>query len=135
MNEQYEISLHEFRQYPKISEKTIASTKIFVIGYFIGIFIIAAGVHWGNKYPSSTQRGQRPQPAHYRPLLVGPFEFYSGPLSTDKDADCTLPPTLTITHSRPISSLAEVPSELVSHYIKEILFCVISFMHLFNKYM
>jgi hypothetical protein len=87
MNEQYEISLHEFRQYPKISEKTIASTKIFVIGYFIGIFIIAAGVHWGNKYPSSTQRGQRPQPAHYRPLLVGPFEFYSGPLSTDKDAE------------------------------------------------
>jgi len=44
-------------------------------------------VFWGNFYPTSSQRGEKPQAANYRHIIVAPFEFESGALRSNVDAD------------------------------------------------
>ena len=61
--------------------------KIFVVTYLLGIFVVSVGVHWGVKYPSSSQRGTRPQAAMYRYYLSRDFQDFAGAQVTDKDCE------------------------------------------------
>lgn len=87
MNGQYKITLKTFRMYPIIDDKTWASVKIFVAAFILGSFALQFFTHLGNYYPSSTQRGQAPQSTQFRPLIVEPYNFYSGNMHTDRDAE------------------------------------------------
>lgn len=87
MNQQFKVTGRWFSQYPLFSSKTIATWKIFFVSLILGTVALNIGVHWGNPYPSASQRGQKPQAARYRPLIVSPYEFESGAGRTKQDAD------------------------------------------------
>lgn len=90
MNKQYKITQKWHSRFPLFTEKTWATWKIAIIGFFLLNFTIQLGANWGNLYPSATQRGQKPQAAHYRPLMVAPFNFTSGGLKGNLETDSTL---------------------------------------------
>ena len=58
-----------------------------MIGFLLFNFTLQIGTHWGVLYPSSTQRGQAPQAAHIRPLIVAPFEFHTGAIRGEKQVE------------------------------------------------
>ena len=67
-----------------ITNKAWSSILIF-LGLYFGCVIALQFFHnMGHPYPSSGQRQQKPQSAHYRPLIVSPFVVSSGNLS-DKE--------------------------------------------------
>jgi hypothetical protein len=74
-------------QYPWVSRSAIASWKIFLVTFVLAHFALQIGVFWGNFYPTASQRGEKPQAANYRHLLVTPFDFHSGGLRTNTDAE------------------------------------------------
>lgn len=73
--------------YPYIDSKSWTTAKIMFVAFFLGCFSLQFFTHLGNYYPSSTQRGEKPQSAHYRPMIVTEYNFYSGSLTTDRDAE------------------------------------------------
>ena len=78
MNQQYKVTQRWFTQYPIISSKSWTSFKIFIASFVLINFAFQLGTHWGNYYPSAAQRGQKPQPAHYRPIMVVPYRYTPG---------------------------------------------------------
>lgn len=87
MNQQYKITGRWFVQYPWTSPQAIATWKIVIFTVIVGGLLWNIGAHWGNFYPSSSQRGGAPQAAQYRRLLVAPYAFESGALRSEKDAE------------------------------------------------
>lgn len=87
MNQQYAIANKWFSKHPILSEKAFAQWKIFIVSFFLFNIILSIGVKWGVNYPTATQRGLKPQSAHYRPLLVEGFELTAGGLRTDRQAE------------------------------------------------
>ena len=57
MNQQYKVTQKWHRKFPIITDKAWASWKIAVIGFFMFNLTIQIGTHWGDKYPSASQRG------------------------------------------------------------------------------
>lgn len=87
MNQQFKITGRWFIEYPLFSSKTWTSLKVFLLTFFGVCITLQYGMHWGNWYPSASQRGHKPQAAHFRPLLVRPFDFAVGGLRTEQDAE------------------------------------------------
>ena len=87
MNKQQQITQKWFREHPFVGEKAWASWKIFIVSFVLFNFTLQLGTHWGNFYPSASQRGDKPQAAHYRPLMVVDYEFYSGGIRSDREVE------------------------------------------------
>ena len=58
-----------------------------MVGFVLFNFALQIGVHWGNLYPSASQRGEAPQASHYRPLIVSKFDFSTGGIHGDREAE------------------------------------------------
>lgn len=87
MNQQHQITTKWYREHPLVADKTWASWKIFIASFVLFSISLQIGTYWGNLYPSSSQRGQKPQAAHYRPLMVVDYEFSSGGIRTDREVE------------------------------------------------
>ena len=87
MNKQYTITQKWFTPYPFVDSKTWSSLKIFIACFFLFNFGLQIGTHWGIMYPSASQRGEKPQAGHYRPLMVLPFEFHTNGIQSAKEAE------------------------------------------------
>jgi pterin-4a-carbinolamine dehydratase len=87
MNKQYKVTQKWFSEYPLVSSSSWTSFKIFLVSFVLINFVFQMGTHWGNMYPSSAQRGEKPQSAHYRPLLVNEFEFFAGGIRSEREVE------------------------------------------------
>lgn len=87
MNQQYSVTQKWHRKYPFASDKTWASFKIFLVSFVLFNFGLQLGTHWFNFEPSASQRGEMPQAGHYRPLMVMPFEFATGGIRSEREAE------------------------------------------------
>jgi len=87
MNEQFLVVMKTFRMFPYIKDQTWTSIKFWAVGYFLSIVLLAFVSIYRNQHRSATQRGLKPQPSHYRPLLVDKYDFVSGGMKDDKDCD------------------------------------------------
>ena len=83
MNEQFQIVQHDFKMFPLFTEKNWASFKLLVFGSIFVIFCVQTVVHWGRTYPLSEDRGDKPQSAQFRPLIIAPFTIYNSSKSSD----------------------------------------------------
>ena len=86
MNDQYQITKHDFQMYPRISPYTWTSFQVFLLSAIIGTVVISLGVNWGKKYPNMDQRG-RPQASAFRPMFNKPFYARSGTMVDEKEAE------------------------------------------------
>jgi hypothetical protein len=87
MNQQQQITGKWYREHPLIGDKTWASWKIFLVSFVLFNFGLQVGTHWGNFHPSSSQRGEKPQAGHYRPLIVTDYDFFSGGIRTEREVE------------------------------------------------
>lgn len=87
MNKEFQITNKWFSKYPILTSKSWSSIKIFIVTFFLFNFTLQIGTHWGLFYPSASQRGEKPQAGHYRPLIVTQFEFASGGVRSERDID------------------------------------------------
>jgi hypothetical protein len=90
MNQQYKVTQKWYRPYPIIGEKAWASWKIALVSFVLFNFMLQIGTHWGNYYPSASQRGLKPQQAHNRPLMIAPFDYSSGGIRADRERDAQM---------------------------------------------
>lgn len=87
MNQQFKIAGRWFSKYPWVKSSTWASWKIFLTTYLIVVLVVNVGHFWGTVEPTSSQRGEKPQAAHHKPLLVSNFTFTASGLRTDAEAE------------------------------------------------
>ena len=87
MNQQYKVTQKWFTQYPLLTPKAYTSWKIALATFVLFNFALSVGFSWGREYPSATNRGQKPQAVHNRPLIVSGFEMTSGALRGDKQVE------------------------------------------------
>ena len=87
MNQQYKVTQKWFSAYPLISSKAYTSWKIAFATFVLFNFALSIGFSWGREYPSATNRGQKPQAVHSRPLIVAPFEVTTGALKGEKQVE------------------------------------------------
>lgn len=77
MNQQSQVATKWHREFPVLSSKQWASWKIFLGCFVLFNFSLQLGMHLGNPYPTAAQRGNTPQAAHNKPLIIAPFEVQS----------------------------------------------------------
>lgn len=87
MNQQSQVTTKWFREHQFFSEKSWSSFKIFLVSFVLFNFSLQLGYHWGNLHPSASQRGQVPQSAQYRPLMINDYEFFSGGIHSEKEVE------------------------------------------------
>jgi len=87
MNQQYKVTQRWFVKYPLISSASWTSLRVFLAFFVLGNLLFQLGTNWGNYQPSAAQRGQKPQSAHFRPLMVVDFEFFSGGIRSEKEVE------------------------------------------------
>lgn len=87
MNKQFKVTQKWFSEYPLFSSAFWATFKIFAVSFVLFSFALQLATHWGNFYPSAAQRGEKPQAAHYRPLLVNEFDFFSGGIRSEREVE------------------------------------------------
>lgn len=87
MNKQMQITQKWFSPYPWVTSSQWTTFKIFIVTFVLVNFAFQMVTHWGVLYPSASQRGEKPQAGHYRPIMVNSFEFNTGGIRGEKQVE------------------------------------------------
>ncbi len=87
MNKAFKITQKEFTMHPFTNPKSWSTLRIFTSTFFIGALLFNFGYYFGIDYPTSVQRGEAPQPAMYKPLIVEEYKFNINELQEQKGLD------------------------------------------------
>ena len=86
MNKSYQISLKEYKPFPRVNSKTKASLKIFLFTYVLGVTFINIVTNWGHTDPPASKRGDF-ESLRRLPVVVPPFVIDANVIGDQKDLD------------------------------------------------
>jgi len=87
MNNQLAVAQKWYWRHPLFEERAWSTFKIVFVGLLLFNTGLQLGTHWGDDYFTSRQRGNKPQIAHLRPIIVAPIVVEAGAAHTDRDAE------------------------------------------------